>query len=407
MNPLRRTHRLRFSLVLIAVSLGLVLTACSDSQSAVVAKTPEVGVVTLSARPLTLESELAGRTSAFMVAQIRPQVGGLLQKRTFTEGAQVRAGELLYQIDPASYQAAYASAQASVARSAATVDAARLKAKRQSDLLAIEAISKQDHEDAQVALQQAQADLAAAQAALDTARINLEHTRITSPISGRVETSTVTAGALLTANQETALTTVQQLDPIYVDIPQSSAEVLQLRKDLASGRLTGGNATTTRIQLILEDGSVYAHEGRLQFSGVTVNTTTGAVTLRALLPNPEHLLLPGMYVRARLEKGSDPQALLVPQPAIARNNAGQATALVVTADNKIEQRSVTVAEVVGQNWRVIDGLAAGERVVVEGSAKVRTGQSVHAVDVKMAASAAKAANPSAVANAVVKTAAAN
>ena len=409
MNPLRRTHRLRFSLVLIAVSLGLVLTACSDSQSAVVAKTPEVGVVTLSARPLTLESELAGRTSAFMVAQIRPQVGGLLQKRAFTEGAQVRAGELLYQIDPASYQAAYASAQASLARSAATVDAARLKAKRQSDLLAIEAISKQDHEDAQVALQQAQADLASAQAALDTARINLEHTRITSPISGRVETSTVTAGALLTANQETALTTVQQLDPIYVDIPQSSAEVLQLRKDLASGRLTGGNATT-RIQLILEDGSVYAHEGRLQFSGVTVNTTTGAVTLRALLPNPEHLLLPGMYVRARLEKGSDPQALLVPQPAIGRNNAGQATALVVTADNKIEQRSVTVAEVIGQNWRVIDGLAAGERVVVEGSAKVRAGQSVHAVDVKPAASAAKtsaAANPSAVANAVVKTAAAN
>ena len=406
MNPLRRTHRLRFSLVLIAVSLGLVLTACSDSQSAVVAKTPEVGVVTLSAHPLTLESELAGRTSAFMVAQIRPQVGGLLQKRAFTEGAQVRAGELLYQIDPASYQAAYASAQASLARSAATVDAARLKAKRQSDLLAIEAISKQDHEDAQVALQQAQADLASAQAALDTARINLEHTRITSPISGRVETSTVTAGALLTANQETALTTVQQLDPIYVDIPQSSAEVLQLRKDLASGRLTGGNATTTRIQLILEDGSVYAHEGRLQFSGVTVNTTTGAVTLRALRPNPEQLLLPGMYVRARLEKGSDPQALLVPQPAIARNNAGQATALVVTADNKIEQRSVTVAEVIGQNWRVIDGLAAGERVVVEGSAKVRAGQSVHAVDVKMAASAAKAANPSAVANAVVKTAAA-
>lgn len=380
MNPVRRTLRWRLSAALIATSLGLVLAACNDSLSATTAaaRTPEVGVVTLSARPLTLSSELAGRTSAFMVAQIRPQVGGLLQKRAFTEGAVVKSGQLLYQIDPASYQAAYASAQASVARCVATVDAARLKAQRQSDLLAIGAISRQDHEDAQVALQQAQADFASARAALEVARINLDHTRITSPIGGRVETSTVTAGALLTANQETALTTVQQLDPIYVDIPQSSAEVLQLKQALLSGKLEGASGEV-RIALQLEDGSRYAHQGKLQFSGVTVNSTTGAVTLRALLPNPEHLLMPGMYVRATLDRGTDPQALLVPQPGIGRDNAGRATALVVTAENKVELRKVTAAEVVGNSWRVTAGLQAGDRVIVEGAGKVRPGQVVVAV----------------------------
>ena len=393
MPPIFDSHRLRASLALLFVSSSLILTGCNDSQSAVntAPKDPEVGVVTLALQSTTLKSELAGRTAAQMVAQIRPKVGGIVQKRAFTEGAMVKAGELLYQIDPASYQSTQASAKASLARAEATAASARLKAKRQADLFAIEAISQQDNEDAQTALQQAEADVASARAALETATINLERTRIVSPIAGRVEASTVTPGALVTANQETALTTVQQLDPIYVDIPQSSLEVLQLRKALASGSLKS-EGDAARIQLVLEDGSTYAHEGKLQFAGVTVNTTTGAVTLRALVPNPEHLLMPGMYVRAHLDKGTDPEALLVPQPAIGRDNTGKATALVVNAENKVEQRKVVVAEAIGSNWRVTDGLKAGERVIVEGSSKVRPGQSVRVVDAQpIAGSAAPAA----------------
>ncbi len=383
MTPILDSHRLHASIALLFVSSSLILAGCNDSQSATntAPKDPEVGVVTLAPQSTTLKSELAGRTAAQMVAQIRPQVGGIVQKRAFTEGAMVKAGELLYQIDPASYQAAQASAKASVARAEATAAAARLKAKRQADLFAIEAISQQDNEDAQTALQQAEADVASARAALQTASINLERTRIVSPIAGRVEASTVTPGALVTANQETALTTVQQLDPIYVDIPQSSLEVLQLRKALSSGALKS-EGDAARIQLVLEDGSTYAHEGKLQFAGVTVNTTTGAVTLRALVPNPERMLMPGMYVRARLDKGTDPEALLVPQPGIGRDNTGKATALVVNTENKVEQRKVVVAEAIGTNWRVTDGLKAGERVIVEGSGKVRPGQSVRVVDVQ-------------------------
>lgn len=396
MPPVLHSHRLRASLALLFASSSLILAGCNDSQSAVntAPKDPEVGVVTLAPQSTTLKSELAGRTAAQMVAQIRPQVSGIVQKRAFTEGAMVKAGELLYQIDPASYQAAQASAKATLARAEATASAARLKAKRQADLFAIEAISQQDNEDAQTALQQAEADVASARAALETASINLERTRIVSPIAGRVEASTVTPGALVTANQETALTTVQQLDPIYVDIPQSSLEVLQLRKALSSGALKSeGNAA--RIQLVLEDGSTYAHEGKLQFAGVTVNTTTGAVTLRALVPNPERLLMPGMYVRARLDKGTDPEALLVPQPGIGRDNTGKATALVVNAENKVEQRKVEVSEAIGTNWRVTDGLKAGERVIIEGSGKVRPGQSVRVVDVQPVAVNAVSAVPAA------------
>ena len=229
---------------------------------------------------------------------------------------------------------------------------------------------------------------------MDAARLNLAYATVRAPISGRIGRSSVTQGALLTANQATALATVQQLDPIYVDIPQSSLEVLQLRKALSSGALKSeGNAA--RIQLVLEDGSTYAHEGKLQFAGVTVNTTTGAVTLRALVPNPERLLMPGMYVRARLDKGTDPEALLVPQPGIGRDNTGKATALVVNAENKVEQRKVEVSEAIGTNWRVTDGLKAGERVIIEGSGKVRPGQSVRVVDVQPVAVNAVSAVPAA------------
>ena len=388
MSPVGVFKSNRFPSVALVMALGIAfgsvfLAGCNESQSATNAmpKPTEVGVVTLAVQSQALSTELSGRTTAFMVAQIRPQVGGIIQKRAFTEGAMVKAGELLYQIDPASYQAAYASARAAVSRAEATLNSARLKAQRQVELLAIEAISTQDHEDAQASLQQAEADLASAKAALETANINLERTRITSPIGGRVEISSVTPGALVTANQETALTTVQQLDPIYVDIPQSSAEVLQLRKAAASGRLKTDGDHAARIQLVLEDGSVYKHEGKLQFSGVTVNEGTGTVNLRALVPNPERLLMPGMYVRAKLGLGTDPEALLVPQQGIGRDNAGRATALVVLDDGKVEQRSVSVAETVEKSWRVTGGLAAGDKVIVEGSGKVRPGQTVNAVAV--------------------------
>ena len=380
MNPLPISSKI-VATALLLVFGSVQLSGCSNNHSPanIAPKAVEVGVVTLAAQALTLTTELAGRTSAYMIAQIRPQVGGIVQKRAFEEGAVVKAGDLLYQIDPASYQATFASEQASVARAESTLNAARLKAQRQSELLAIEAISKQDDEDAQVSLQQAQADLRSAQAALESARINLGHTRITTPISGRVEVSSVTPGALLTANQDTVLTKVQQLDPIYVDIPQSSTEVLQLKQALASGKLKSVGDNAVRIRLQLEDGTTYAHEGRLQVSGLTVDKDTGAITLRALIPNPQSLLMPGMYVRARLDKAVDPQALLVPQQAISRDIRGQGVALVVLADGKVEQRTVVVAESIGSNWRVTEGLAAGDRVIVEGSSKVRVGQIVHAV----------------------------
>jgi len=358
-NPLPVSSKIVAAVLLLVVG-SVQLSGCSKSPPAanLAPMAVEVGVVTLATQALTLSTELAGRTSAYMIAQIRPQVGGIVQKRAFEEGTVVKAGDLLYQIDPASYQATFDSEQASVARAEATLNAAHLKAQRQAELLVIEAISKQDNEDAQASLQQAQADLRSAQSALESARINLGHTRITAPIGGRVDVSSVTPGALLTANQETVLTTVQQLDPNYVDIPQSSTEVLQLKQALASGKLEKIGDNAVRIRLHLENGTTYAHEGRLQVSGVTVNTDTGAITLRALVPNPQHLLIPGMYVRATLDKGVDPQALLVPQQAISRDTRGQGVALVVLADGKVEQRTVTVAESIGTNWRVTEGLAA-------------------------------------------------
>lgn len=372
------------------------LTGCQESQSATkpANQIAEVGVISISPQTVTLSTELSGRTTAYTVAQIRPQVSGIVKKRVFKEGAFVKAGDLLYQIDPSSYQATYDSAKASVAKAQATLNAAQLKAKRQSELLAIEAISQQDNEDADVAMKQAVADLGTAKAALETAKINLGYTQITSPISGRVETSSVTQGALVTADQTTVLTTVQQLDPIYVDITQSSEDVIKLRKALAAGLLKNDGADSASIKLMLEDGSEYGHAGSLQFSGVTVDTTTGAVTLRALVPNSERFLMPGMYVRAKLDQGTDHNAILVPQQGINRDGAGRPTALVVKSDGVVELRNVKVAETIGQYWRVTEGLSSGDRVIVEGSAKVKPGQVVKAmlVDVNKPTTTAVAPN---------------
>ncbi|HIV72824.1 MAG TPA: efflux RND transporter periplasmic adaptor subunit [Candidatus Aquabacterium excrementipullorum] len=375
---------------LLSAPLLLTLAACGPSNGG--QQQPpatEVGVVTLHAQPLALNTELPGRTVAARTAEIRPQVSGIIRARLFTEGTVVKAGQALYQIDAASYQAAYDSAQASVAKAQAALASAELTAKRQNELLAADAGTRQDQEDAESTLRQAQATLKAEQAALATAKLDLERTRLASPITGRVDTSTVTAGALVTASQTTALTTVQQLDPILVDIPQSSVDVLKLKRQIASGQLKNGELA---IRLVLEDGTAYAHPGTLKVNGVTVNTTTGAVTLRAELPNPEGLLLPGMYVRAVIDQARDPAAILAPQAGITRDASGQATALIVQADGKVTQRSVTVADTVKGQWRVTQGLQDGDRLIVEGSGKVRPGQLVHAVT---AASAASATSPSA------------
>jgi membrane fusion protein (multidrug efflux system) len=340
----------------------------------------EVGVITLQPQAQRLTSELPGRTKAWLTAEIRPQVGGIVRQRLFTEGAEVKAGEVLYVIDPATYQAAFDKAHASTAEAKAALNSARLKATRYAGLVKIDAISKQDHEDAQASLQSAQAVYQAAEAAEQSARIDLTYTRIKAPITGRVESSSVTPGALVTASQDTPLTTVQQLDPLYVDITQSSAEVLRLKRELAAGRLRKVGDNEARIVLRLEDGSEYSHPGRLQFSGASVSQSTGSVTLRAVVPNPDGLLLPGMYVRAVLEEAVDEQALLVPQRAVARSHSGDASVLLAV-DGKVEQRPINIGRSVGNQWWVESGLAAGDQVIVEGGQKVRVGDSIRTVAV--------------------------
>jgi membrane fusion protein (multidrug efflux system) len=347
----------------------------------------EVGVVTLQARPVTLSSELPGRTVSTVVAEVRPQVGGIVRERLFTEGAEVKAGQLLYRIDPASYQAAVDSARAALAKARANVDTLRPKAARYAELAEIKAVAQQDTDDALAALRQAEADVASARAALDSAAINLAYTRVTAPVSGRIGKSAVTPGALVTAGQATALATVQQVDPIYVDLTQSSADALRLKRAFEAGQIRQAGRNQAAVTLILEDGSRYAREGRLQFTDITVNEGTGTVALRAVFPNPKGDLLPGMYVRAVLEEGVAEKAVLVPQRGVSRNVKGEATALVVGAGNKVEQRVLNVGRPVGDSWLVNDGLAAGEKVIVEGSQKARPDAVVTpvSIDAKVAA----------------------
>lgn len=365
---------------LLSLFVLLGLAGCTPNAEPPARGPSEVGVLTLSAQAQTLTSELPGRTKAWLTAEIRPQVGGIVQQRLFTEGAEVKAGEVLYVIDPASYQAAFDKTRASTAEAKAALNSARLKATRYAGLVKIDAISQQDNEDAQASLQSAQAVYQAAQAAEKSARIDLTYTRIKAPISGRVESSSVTPGALVTASQDTPLTTVQQLDPLYVDITQSSAEVLRLKRELAAGRLSKAGDNEARIVLRLEDGSEYSHPGRLQFSGASVSQSTGSVTLRAVVPNPDGLLLPGMFVRAVLEEAVDEQALLVPQRAVTRSHSGDASVLLAV-DGKVEQRQISIARSVGNQWWVDAGLAAGDQVIVEGGQKVRVGDSVLTVAV--------------------------
>ena len=343
----------------------------------------EVGVVTLQSESLPMESELRGRTRAYVTSEVRPQVGGILRKRLFTEGAEVHEGDVLYEIEPAAYQAAYNSAKGALAQAQATLRAARPKAQRYRKLVELDAISKQDSEDALASLQQAEASVLVAQADLESARINLDHTKVRAPVSGRIGTSTYTQGALVTADQTTALATINQLDPIYVDVTQSSAQLLSLRRRLKDGTLKSVDGKVP-VSLILEDGSRYAYEGALEVVVSEVDEATGTVKLRAVVPNPDHDLLPGMYVSAMLSMAIDEKAILAPQQAVSRNNKGEATVLVVDDAGKVQSRVVQTGQAVGSRWVITTGLAAGERVIIEGLQKVSSGDIVHAVNVEQA-----------------------
>jgi membrane fusion protein (multidrug efflux system) len=364
----------------VALAVLLALSGCAPAEAPRQAVVPEVGVISVTAQTRTVTSELPGRTRAWMEAQIRPQVGGIVQQRLFTEGAQVAAGEVLYQLDPAVYQSAYDEALASAAKTKAALASAQLKAKRYAALGQIDAISQQDNEDAQTGMQTAAAELKVAEAGVASARINLAYTRITAPIDGRIDSSSVTPGALVTASQETALATVQQIDPLYIDISQPSTELLRLKRELAAGTLQTVAKGEAVITLLLEDGSTYPHSGRLQFSGASVNEGTGSVTLRAVVPNPDGLLLPGMYVRAVLQEATDATAIAVPQRAVTRSHNG-ATSVLLVVDGRVEQRLLSLGSSVGNNWWVRSGLNAGEQVIIEGGQKVRIGDSVTSVAV--------------------------
>ena len=370
-----------FAPTVVLLAAGL-LSACQDKPAAPPAAPAEVGVVTVSAQDAPLQLELPGRLSASQVAEIRPQVSGLVRKRLFTEGGLVAAGQPLYQLDDAAFEAERARSAAALQKTQAQQAAASVKAARDAELLRADALSREAADESVAALRQAEADVAVARAALDAAQVQLQRARIVAPIGGRVELSTVTAGALVTANQTQALTTIQQLDPMHVDIVQSSAELLQLRRQLE------GQTASRQVQLVLEDGSVHPQPATLQFSGVTVDRGTGTVTLRAVVPNPQAALLPGMVVQARLVAGVDRGVLLVPQQGVSRSPTGDATALVVGAGNKLERRRLQLARTVGNQWLVTSGLKAGDRLVVEGLQRVRPEQTVTPVAAGPAVSAA-------------------
>ena len=351
------------------------LVACGGQKEAPAAgaapPAAEVGVVTLKAQTVTLTRELPGRTSPYLVAEVRPQATGIVRERLFTEGGLVKAGQPLYQIDDATYRADVTSAKAALARAEATLNTATLNARRSAQLVKIDAVSKQDDENASAALKQAEADVASVRAALARSEIQLAYAQIASPIAGRIGRSSVTQGALVTANQADALATVQQLDPIYVDVTQSSSELLELRKQVAAGRMK--EARDLPVDIILEDGSRHQQPGKLAFSEVTVDPGTGSYTLRVVVPNPGHVLLPGIYVRAVVGSGVRQDGILVPQRGIARDPKGNTTAMLLNAEGKVEPRPVKVSRTIGDQWLVEEGLAVGDRVIVEGLQKIQPG----------------------------------
>src|SRR5574337_970963 len=384
----------RMALGLAALGLALGLAACGDkgAKPATAQGPAQVGVITLQPQQQQLDATLPGRTRAYLSAEVRPQVSGILQQRLFTEGAMVRQGQALYQLDDRSLRAALASAEAALAKAEASARTLEATARRNAELVKIDAISRQAHDESQAAAAQARADVGVARANLETARINLRYSRIEAPIAGRTSLSSVTPGALVTANQANALTTIVQMDPMYVDFTQSSTELVQLRRDWEAGRYQKVDGNQARVRIRLDDGSDYAHEGRLQFAGMIVNDTTGTVTLRAVVPNPGGVLMPGMYVQALLPTGLASDALLIPQQAVSRDLTGRANVLLVNADNVVEKRPVELARALGNRGLVDSGLKAGDRLVVDGFQRIKPGDKVspQVVDLNAGKGGAKA-----------------
>jgi membrane fusion protein, multidrug efflux system len=391
----RRNSAARFNLVVVAI-IGVCLSACKEQQPQKQAgppPKPSVDVVTLHAQPVALTTDLPGRTSAYRTAEVRPQVNGIILKRLFTEGDTVQAGQQLYQIDPAPYEASLASAQAALLKAQASVKAAQATVNRYRPLVAANAVSHLDLDNAVGTLQEYQADVASADASIQTAAINLAYTKVNSPITGHTSRSSVTEGALVTANQSTTLVTVTQLNPIYVDVTQPSATILRLRREIASGQIKGAGDNQVPVKLVLEDGSSYDQPGTLQFSEVTVDQGTGAVTLRAIFPNDTGLLLPGVFVRALLEEGVRQNAILAPQQGVTHNQKGEPTALVVDSDGKVQSRVLTTDRAIGDSWLVTQGLNDGDKLIVRGVQMVRPGMQVAANEVKLADSTAPSPAP--------------
>ena len=361
-----------------ALGLALMLSGCgggAEQQQGPPPGPPTVGFVTVREQPVTLSTELPGRTTAYETSEVRPQVNGIVLQRLFEEGEMVRKGQALYRIDPAPYQAQVASARAALARARAAIASTEALSRRYGELSRINAISRQEAENAVTGAQQARADVAAQQAALRTAEIDLARTTIRAPISGRIGRSTYTTGALVSASQTDPLTTIQRLDPIFVDIQQSSADVLNLRQQMMQGELSRGSGAA-RVRLKLENGSTYTSEGTLKFTDVSVDPTTGSQVIRAVFPNPQGLLLPGMFARAEMIEGTQASGMLVPQRAVSRDEKGQATAMVIGADGKLQPRIITTSRTVGQDWLVTGGLKPGDKVVVEGAQNLQPGTPV-------------------------------
>ncbi|ATX89705.1 TPA: efflux RND transporter periplasmic adaptor subunit [Klebsiella aerogenes] len=378
------TSHARVSLLSSLIISTVLLTGCDNSgNQQAQPQAPQVSVHVVHSEPLSVTTELPGRTSAFRVAEVRPQVSGIILKRNFVEGSDIKAGESLYQIDPATYQAAWNSAKGDEAKAEAAAAIAHLTVKRYVPLLGTQYISQQEYDQAVATARQADADVVAAKAAVENARINLAYTKVTSPIDGRIGKSSVTEGALVTNGQADAMATVQQLDPIYVDVTESSNDFMRLKQE----SLQRGDDSKS-VQLIMENGQPYSLKGSLQFSDVTVDESTGSITLRAVFPNPQHTLLPGMFVRARIDEGVNPQAILVPQQGVTRTPRGDATVLIVNAQNQVENREVTAAQAIGDKWLITSGLQNGDKVIVSGLQKVRPGVTVKATE-DTAASAAQ------------------
>ncbi len=386
-KPMERWH-MRYSGMtkLIAVMVLSLLTimgaGCNKKQGT--PPPPEVAVVSLHPEKVTITTELPGRVSAYLIAEVRPQVNGIIKKRLFTEGSDVKAGEVLYQIDPAPYKAGFDNASASLARAEANLPPIRSKAGRYKELVSIKAVSQQEFEDVSALHMQAEADVKYWKAAVETARINLEYTRVKSPIAGRIGKSQVTVGALATANQAMPFTTVQKLDPVYVDATQSSANLLHLKRILTEGKLVNKGPDSAKVKLILEDGTPYDQEGTLKFSDITVDPSTGSYILRMVFPNPRHILLPGMYARAVVLEGIAENSLLIPQQSVTRDPKGNPYVLVVNAQNKVEVRPVVTPRALGDKWFVTSGLQSGDRVIVEGLQKAPPGATVNPVPFKPA-----------------------